>query len=98
MQLHKHNQTTFGSKSTFEFPQETPQAVAYSRGKPGTFARLRDKLYLRGRHGGFHAVPDALGQQLIRNFEARAARIQRIRYALAILAGVVLGTVVWMVM
>lgn len=96
MQLHKHNQTTFGSKSTFEYPQETPRAFIPSKGKRGALVRLRDAIYLRSTGRQLYRVPKWAGENLVRDFEERAAKAQRVRYALAFLVGIVLGIVAWL--
>lgn len=90
MQLHKRIQTSNGKAVL-------TRSFTPSRGPVGTFVRVVNAIYLRGSHKGFYKMPEWMSRSTIAGLEKRAVRMGRVRVALAIVLGLVIGFLVTLV-
>lgn len=88
MLLHKRLQISANQQSL-------TTSLVPSRGPIGSFVKILGQLYVRGTNRGFIKLPEVLSSHMIQQLEHRNATVQRARYALAIVAGLVIGALIY---
>lgn len=73
-----------------------PATITPSKGPAGTFATINNRLYLRDLNGTrIRKLPRPLSSHLMQRLEYRNAMVARVRYFLAIIAGLLVGTLAY---
>lgn len=66
-----------------------------SKGPAGEFVTILGSLYLRGRQGELRKLPKPLSEYMVKQLEHRNETVKKVRIALAILAGLVIGALIY---